>query len=587
MATASTEQGGGAVPATALTVLGIGIVAAAVAHDIRFGTGRLMTAVVAMPGVLLLGGLGYILWSSLDAGTYWTVARWVFGSLVTLGGGVAAVVYLGADPGGMGAESLGRTTLQVLFLSGLGTVGGLLVGLQSVRAVEEARRAEEARTNALVFAAERDRLSQLSETSHAFLKAESEDRVAELLAEGIEYAIPDAACSVWLTGPSGLEPAVDGTPDRPDQAGRRGFADGEERTVDAPNGGKRLYVPLAEHGLLEVTLAPGRQFDDRVLDLVRVYARTGQTALDRAANQVALERQNERLDEFASVVSHDLRSPLSVIMGRAELARETGDVDHVDEIVENAERMDRLIEDVLTLARQGEDVTEREGVRLRDAADAAWDAVDTREATVDIAEGPEGLPMVTGDREQLQRLFENLFRNAVEHGGEDASVAVEPLGESSCAVVDDGPGIPMTDREKVFERGYSTGGTGLGLAIVDGIVDGHGGTIEAVAPRSEGSGARFEIRDLGLLEEPIGPGAEDGTDPGDGGADDRNGTGNESDGDGPGNGNGDGVWNWEEADGTLGGGTTDAGERDEPGADGRSAGTEGAVEPIERDESEL
>ncbi|PSQ12732.1 hypothetical protein BRC93_01415 [Halobacteriales archaeon QS_5_70_15] len=574
-------------PATALTVLGIGIVAAAVAHDVRFGTEGLLVATVATPGVLLLGGLVYVLWSSRDAGAYRTVARWVFGGLVALGGGVGLVVYLGADLGGAGASNFGRWTLVVLFFAGLGAVGGLIVGMQSVRVVEEARRAEEARTNALMYAAERDRLSQLSGTSHAFLGAESEDRVAELLADGVERAIPDAACSVWLTGPSGLGPAVEGTPVSPDRAGSEGFEDGDERTVSAPDAGERLYLPLAEHGLLAVTFPPGRGFDERELDLVRVYARTGQTALERAANQVALERQNERLDEFASVVSHDLRSPLSVIMGRAELARETGDVDHVDEIVENAERMDRLIENVLTLARQGEDVTERERVRLRDAADAAWDAVDTREATVDIAEGPEGLPMVTGDREQLQRLFENLFRNAVEHGGEDASVAVEPLGESGCAVVDDGPGIPMTDREKVFERGYSTGGTGLGLAIVDSIVDGHGGTIEAVAPRSEGSGARFEIRDLGLLEEPIGPGAEDGTDPGDGGADDRNGTGNESDGDGTGNGNGDGVRNWEEADGTLGGGTTDAGERDEPGADGRSAGTEGAVEPIERDESEL
>jgi K+-sensing histidine kinase KdpD len=495
--TATGEQGGGTVPATALTVLGIGLVAAAVAHDVRFGTGELLTAVVAMPGVLLLVGLVYMLWSSLDAATYWTVARWVFGSLVTLGGGVALVVYLGVDVSGTGATSPARLTLQVLFFSGLGTVGGLLIGLQSVRAVEAARRAEEARTNALMYAAERDRLSQLSETSHSLLGTEEEARVAELLAEGIERAMPDASCAVWLNGPSGLEPAVEGTPTAPDRSGGEGFRDGEERIVGAPNERERLYVPLSEHGLLAVTLPPTREFDERSRDLVVVYARTGQTALDRAAHQEALERQNERLDEFASVVSHDLRSPLSVIVGRAELARETGDLDHVDDVLDGAQRMDRLIEDVLALAREGEETADRERVPLQQAADRAWSAVGTSEASLDAG---EDLPTVDGDPERLQRLFENLFRNAVEHGGEAVSIAVEPL-ESGCAVVDDGPGIPAEERDRVFGRGYSTGGTGLGLAIVDDIVESHGGT--AVATEAEGGGARIEIRDLPVPREPF------------------------------------------------------------------------------------
>jgi two-component sensor histidine kinase len=501
------------VPATALTVLGFGLIAAAVAHDVRFGTGQLLTAVVAMPGVLLLAGLVYVIWSGLSAETYWTVARWVFGSLVTLGGGVAVVVYLGGDLSGTGVESLGRKSLQVLFFAGLGAVGGMLVGLQSVRAVKEARRAEEARTSALMFAAERDRLSQLSETSHALLKAEEERRVAELLAEGIDRAIPDATCAVWLSERSGLEPAVDGTPDSPDYAGSDGFADDEERIVAAPDGGQRLYVPLAAHGLLAVTLPPGREFDDRSLDLVRVYARTGQTALDRAAHQEALERQNERLDEFASVVSHDLRSPLSVILGRSELALETGEVDHLDAIVESAERMDRLIEDVLTLARKGEKAADRERVGLRDCAVRAWDAVGTSAASADI---DDDLPVVAGDPEQLQRLFENLFRNAIEHGGEDVSVTVLPLEGGGCAVVDDGPGIPEAEREQVFERGYSTGGTGLGLAIVDDIVDAHGGHVSITD--AAGGGARIEIRDLPPSEKSFGGDSadvdEDGNDGG-------------------------------------------------------------------------
>ena len=521
MAAASIERGSGAVPATALTVLGIGIIAAALAHDVRFDTGELMTVVVAMPGVLLLAGLVYILWSSLDATTYWTVARWVFGALVVLGGGVAAVIYLGADPSGTDVTNVERTTLQVLFFSGLGTVGGLLIGIQSVRAVEEARRAEEARTNALMYAAERDRLSQLGETSHALLGTEEEERVAELLAEGIERALPDARCAVWLSTRSGLEPAVEGTPTAPDRAGAEGFDDRRERVVSAPDGGERLYVPLSEHGLLAVTLPPNRDFDDRSRDLVLVYARTGQTALDRAANQDALERQNERLDEFASVVSHDLRSPLSVIVGRAELARETGDLDHIEDVLEGAERMNRLIEGVLALARDGEDTASRERVPLRQAAHRAWSAVGVSEASLDV---DEELPTVDGDPERLQRLFENLFRNSVEHGstsdraspddsvehgGEAVSISVRPL-ETGCAVVDDGPGIPPEERERVFERGVSTGGTGLGLAIVSDIVEDHGGTISAA--EAENGGARIEITDLPFPTEPFAETGGDGTD---------------------------------------------------------------------------
>jgi signal transduction histidine kinase len=497
MATASTDRGGGAVPATALTVLGIGIVAAAFAHDVRFGTDQVLTAAVAMPGVLLLAGLVYVLWSSLDATTYWTVARWVFGGFLALGGGVALVIYAGGDPSGAGGSGIGRSTLQVLFFAGLGTVGGLLVGLQSVRAVEEERRAKEARTDALVFAAERDRLSQLSETSHALIRAEEDEQVSQLLAEGIERTMSDATCAVWLAGRTGLEPAVDGTPTTPDRAGREGFDDGEERIDTAPGGGERLFVPLAAQGLLAVTLPPKRGFDERSLDLVRVYARTGQTALDRAVHQEALERQNERLDQFASVVSHDLRNPLSVIMGRAELTRETGDISHVDAIARNAERMDRLIEDLLALARQGEDASDHEPVRLRDAALSAWDAVHGREAEIELA---DELPVVRGDLERLQRLYENLFRNAIEHGGPDVTVTVRSLGEAGCIVADDGPGIPEEEYEQVFERGYSTGGTGLGLAIVDDIARAHGGTVSVA--ESESGGARIELRGLRLPEEP-------------------------------------------------------------------------------------
>ena len=110
------------------------------------------------------------------------------------------------------------------------------------------------------------------------------------------------------------------------------------------------------------------------------------------------------------------------------------------------------------------------------------------------------------DRGRLQEVFENLFRNSVEHGSTDeqaesdddgsaVTVRVGPLGgdESGFFVEDDGPGIPPDERDSVFERGYTSAGTGtgLGLPLVEQIVGAHGWSVRAV--ESASGGARFEI----------------------------------------------------------------------------------------------
>ncbi len=203
-----------------------------------------------------------------------------------------------------------------------------------------------------------------------------------------------------------------------------------------------------------------------------------------------LERQNDRLDAFASVVSHDLRNPLSSASGYLELARETGNDEHLAVVEEEHERMSRMIEDILTLAREGEAVGEVDPVDLAAVAEASWESADTADATVSIGD----LPTVEGDAERLQQLFENLFRNAAFHGGDDVSVRVGAF-EDGFYVADDGPGVPDDMKDEVTEMGVSTakdrGGTGFGLAIVSEIAAGHGWTVE-VADAADG-GARFEV----------------------------------------------------------------------------------------------
>ncbi|MFC3956960.1 ATP-binding protein [Halovivax cerinus] len=211
-----------------------------------------------------------------------------------------------------------------------------------------------------------------------------------------------------------------------------------------------------------------------------------------------LERQNERLDRFAGMVSHDLRNPLNVAKGRLDIALETksdaGETDPDDETLSEVaaalDRMDSLIDDVLALAREGTPVESRTTVTLSTMALECWDMVDGPNADLSV----ESDGVFAADPDRLKRLFENLFRNAVDHAGDDVSIRVGALADGSgFFVADDGPGIPPADRDEVFEEGVSTDpdGTGFGLAIVSEIVAAHGWSIEVT--ESEAGGARFEV----------------------------------------------------------------------------------------------
>jgi len=205
---------------------------------------------------------------------------------------------------------------------------------------------------------------------------------------------------------------------------------------------------------------------------------------ERKRRNEALRRQNERLDEFASVVSHDLRNPLNVVQGHLELAQETGVERHFGVIEQEIDRVEMLLDELLALAREGKVVSDPETVSLVEVAQAAWDGVSTGGATLEL---PESDPTVDADETRLRELFENLFRNAVEHAGPDVTVRVGTT-EAGFYVADDGPGIPESDRERVFDRGYTTtdDGTGLGLDIVQRIADGHGWTVSVAASEHGG-----------------------------------------------------------------------------------------------------
>jgi len=209
-----------------------------------------------------------------------------------------------------------------------------------------------------------------------------------------------------------------------------------------------------------------------------------------------LARQNERLEEFASVVSHDLRNPLNVALGRFDLLAEECDSDHLGPIGRSLDRMDALVEDLLALARQGQVVDETEPVSLSATASEAWETVDTREVRLQLDDDL----VVEADDARFRELLENLFRNTVEHADSATAIEVGPLDDrEGFYVADDGQGIPADEREQVFDHGFTTAvdGTGLGLAIVASIADAHGWDVDV--PDSE-TGARFEFYRLNVSE---------------------------------------------------------------------------------------
>ena len=205
--------------------------------------------------------------------------------------------------------------------------------------------------------------------------------------------------------------------------------------------------------------------------------------------RLELEHQNARLEQFTGMVSHDLRNPLNIAQGNIDVARETGDDERLETVKTALNRMEDLIEDLLTLARQGRSIDDTERVSLAEIARSCWGMVDIADADLTVDADME----LDADPDRLQQLFENLFRNAVEHGGNDVTISVGPLDEGGFYVEDTGPGIPEDKQDDVFESGYTTSrqGTGFGLSIVKEIVDAHGWMISVT--NGAAGGARFEI----------------------------------------------------------------------------------------------
>lgn len=462
----------------------------------------------------------------LPAKAVWLIIGWM-ALFMTLGAGIAIslILYQQAHDG-----VLVHST-HILINTAIGATGaGVLLGVYDVRRKQQKRRSDvEARILDTVREIHRGVVTAATQPS-------LERHVCETLAESNPYlfawigevetatneVVPRIAAGAGddylnsITVTVGDEPTTDGPTAKAIQTGEacaiqniREDPEYEQWRDEAIKYGFRssLAIPITyqetTYGVLNVYANRSDAFNDRERATLAEVGETIGHAIHALEEEQARIRENERLDRFAGIVSHDLKNPLTVATGYLSLAMEECECDcentneSLTTVQSSLHRMDEIISDALTLARSGGIIDQVSPIEIGSVATACWQTIPTASASLQV----ETDLTVTGDETQLRQLLENLFENAVKHGKDDVIIRVGALADQDgFYVADDGDGIPADERESVFDPGYSTeDSTGLGLLIAKEIADAHRWTISVTESRD--GGARFELADVDLPNE--------------------------------------------------------------------------------------
>ncbi len=287
--------------------------------------------------------------------------------------------------------------------------------------------------------------------------------------------------------------------------------------VTDPQLGRSLVETLDHPQILALVRAPGRAprreeielKDGRVVNAQR-------TPIDGVGQAVVMQdithlKELDRIkSEFVTTVSHDLRSPLTAILGYVDLIGRTGEVseqqrEFIQRVRTSVEHITALISDLLDLGRieAGLDrarETTPLPVLARYVVETLRGAAEHRQLTLET-ELPEDLPMVNGDPIRLRQMIANLLENAIKYTPPGGRVRIEALAEADqviLRIVDSGPGIPPAEQPYLFDKFFrasnipeDVAGTGLGLSIVKSIVDSHDGRIWVES--ALGKGSRFTV----------------------------------------------------------------------------------------------
>jgi signal transduction histidine kinase len=252
---------------------------------------------------------------------------------------------------------------------------------------------------------------------------------------------------------------------------------------------------------------------DAVLEVGRLLAQTVRASRVLETEQRLVQELRELAryrSELIATISHELKTPLTAILGHAELiADRHPDLTSIDAIIRNAQRLNNLVANLLHYSRiQGRRETVRRAVDLAELCEASVDLLGIRakQAGVGLTFTSDGIApvVVFGDPEELARVIDNMVDNAVKYTPEDGSVEVSMTvtdNEVSVDVTDTGIGISATDQAHVFSafhrstnpNALSVPGTGLGLPIAQRIAESHGGTLSVTSELGRGSTFRFTL----------------------------------------------------------------------------------------------
>ncbi len=251
--------------------------------------------------------------------------------------------------------------------------------------------------------------------------------------------------------------------------------------------------------------SPGTESGDLAQALNTMLAKIEHAVAEQA-------RSEERLRRFVADASHELRTPITTIRGYAELYRHGGlaQPDNLDDAMrrteQEAQRMGRLVEDMLTLAKLDEQrPLHRNRIDLSAlVADAAADARVVAPDRVITARAPAGLE-IDGDEDRLRQVIANIVGNAIVHTPSGTAISLDarrsPERDVTLDVTDEGPGMTADVAARITERFYrgdpsrsrERGGSGLGMSIVAAVVGAHGGTIDVESAPGEGTTVRLTL----------------------------------------------------------------------------------------------
>ncbi|HEU5267500.1 MAG TPA: ATP-binding protein [Jatrophihabitans sp.] len=270
-----------------------------------------------------------------------------------------------------------------------------------------------------------------------------------------------------------------------------------------------LLMALASYAVVGLTLRPVAALRHGAADITAAGLARQRLPVPGSRDEiyrlaVTLNAMLDRIDTatsrqrtFVGDAAHELRSPIASLRVQLEVSQRLGLASDwpavIDDILVDVDRLDRLVEDLLTLARLDESPTlrRREPVQLTPLLESLVAEYPDARVPVVLTGAPTGDLVVDGDPDALRRVAINLINNAVKYAASEVRVQVaadkRPGGTVAVVTVeDDGPGIPEVERARVFDRFYrvqesrsrESGGTGLGLSIVREIVTSHDGRVQ-------------------------------------------------------------------------------------------------------------